>query len=81
MGWAEVKYPDPSKKANPTAAVTTTGSAVVTQDVKAEAAPAALLKKPASGLNPEKVGQEISDLIRKEFLPGYKLPAGSKSSG
>ena len=38
-------------------------------------------KKPGAGLDPAKVRQEISDMIRKEFLPGYKPPGGSKSTG
>jgi hypothetical protein len=91
MKWAEAQYPDPRKSAPPSAAVTATGSAVVTSEVKAKAevkaeakpetTPSSPPKKPASSLNPAKVRQEISELIRKEFLPGYKTPEGSKSGG
>ena len=77
MKWAEAQYPKPNRSANPSPAVTATGSA----EVKPEAAPAGPPKKPASSLNPQKVRQEISDLIRKEFLPGYPSPGGSKSGG
>jgi hypothetical protein len=85
MKWAEAQYPRPKPEANPTAAVTASGSTVVqpapTPEVAPEAKPASAPKKPASSLNPEKVRQEISELIRKEFLPGYSTPKGSKSSG
>ena len=86
MRWAEAQYPDPSKTAT-SVAVTATGSAVVQPKVlqaKAAQPKAALAsppKKPAASLNPAKIRQEISELIRKEFLPGYSTPGGSKSSG
>ncbi len=82
--WAEMQYPDP-RKATASAAVTATGSARVTEHVKPELTSeensSTPPKKPASGLDPAKVRQEISDMIRKEFLPGYKPPEGSKSTG
>ena len=72
MKWAEARYPDPRKSANPTATVTAAGSAVV--------APAAPPKKPAASLDPKEIRKQISEQIRKEFLPGYSSPGGSKSS-
>jgi hypothetical protein len=77
MKWAEARYPHPNKRANPTAAVTPAGSAVV-----APAPP----KKPAASLDPkeirkqisEQVRKQISEQIRKEFLPN-SLQGGSKS--
>jgi len=73
MRWAEAQYPKPNQPANPSAAVTTTGSAVV----KPEATPASPPKKPASGLNPEKVREQI----RNEFLPHCPSSEGSNSTG
>jgi hypothetical protein len=85
MRWAEAQYPDPNK-ATASAAVTATGSAVVQSKVvqpkvPTKARPESPPKKPAASLNPSKIRQEISELIRKEFLPGYSTPTGSKSSG
>jgi hypothetical protein len=82
--WAEMQYPDP-RKATASAAVTATGSARVTEEVNPKVTPeensSIPPKKPAAGLDPAKVRQEISDMIRKEFLPGYKPPGGPKSTG
>ncbi len=69
MKWAEAQYPDPRKIANPTAA----GSAIV-----ATAAPP---KKPAASLDSKETRKQISEQIRKEFLPGYSSAGGSKSTG
>jgi len=82
MRWAELKYPDPRKR-SPSAAVTATGSAVVSSSAESQATPeaAAPPKKPAASLNPAEIREEISEMIRKEFLPGYKSPESSKSSG
>ena len=86
MRWAEAQYPDPNK-ATASAAVTASGSAVVQAKVvqpkvaQPKVAPASPPKKPAASLDPAKIRQEISELIRKEFLPGYSTPGGSKSSG
>ena len=81
MRWAEAQYPDPNK-ATASAAVTATGSAVVQPKVvQPKVASASPPKKPAASLDPAKIRQEISELIRKEFLPGYSTPGGSKSSG
>ncbi len=81
MKWAEAQYPNPapkpspqpSKPDNPTAAVTSAGSAVV--------APASAPKKAASGLNPTEVRRQISEQIRKAFPEGYASIGGSKSPG
>jgi len=78
--WAETQHPDP-RKATVSAAVTPTGSAVIKPEVTPGTNSASPPKKPASDLDPAKVRQEISDMIRKEFLPGYKPPVGSKSPG
>lgn len=82
--WAELQHPDP-RKATASAAVTASGSARVPEEVKPEVTPeensSTPPKKPATGLDPAKVRQEISDMIRKEFLPGCKPPEGSKSTG
>lgn len=72
MKWAEARYPKP-QPTTPSATVTATGSAVV--------APAAPPKKPAATLDPNEIRKQISEQIRKEFLPGYSSPGGSKSSG
>ena len=69
MKWAEAQYPDPNKRANPAATVTAAGSAVVT--------PTAPPKKPAASLDPKEIRKQISEQIRKEFLPGYSSPGGS----
>jgi hypothetical protein len=61
MKWAEARYPDPRKTANPTATVTAAGSAVV--------APAAPPKKPAASLDPKEIRAEIADMVRKQLLP------------
>jgi len=61
MKWAEAQYPDPNKRANPTAAVTAAGSAVV--------APTVPPKKPAASLDPKKIRAEIADMVRKQLLP------------
>ena len=61
MRWAEMQYPDPSKKANPSAAVSTTGNAVVTAAPGTSATnnlPLPNLKKPASAMKPEEVRAE-----------------------
>ena len=65
MKWAEARYPDPNKPANPTAVV----------------APATPPKKPAASLDPKEIREQISEQIRKEFLPGYSSQGGSKSTG
>ena len=81
MRWAEAQYPDPNK-ATASAAVTATGSAVVQPKVvQPKVASASPPKKPAASLDPAKIRQEISELIRKEFLPGYSTPGGSKPTG
>jgi hypothetical protein len=71
MKWAEAQYPKPNQA--PSATVTAAGSAVV--------APAAPPKKPAASLDPNEIRKQISEQIRKEFLPGSLLPGGSKSTG
>src|SRR5579864_3701848 len=73
MKWAEAQYPDPKKSDNATATVTAAGSAVV--------APTAPPKKPAASLDPKEIRKQISEQIRKEFLPGSSSPGGSKSTG
>ena len=72
MKWAEARYPKP-QPTTPSATVTATGSAVV--------APATPPKKPAATLDPKEIRKQISEQIRKEFLPGYSSPGGSKSTG
>jgi hypothetical protein len=93
MKWAEAQYPKPKPAAHPSAAITASGSAVVTPEVAPELTPevsselkpetrsASPPKKPASSLNPAKIRQEISDMIRKEFLPRSATPGGSKPTG
>jgi hypothetical protein len=61
MKWAEARYPDPNKRANPTAAVTPAGSAVV--------APATPPKKPAASRDPKEIRAEIAAIVRKQLLP------------
>jgi len=78
--WAEMQHPDP-RKATASAVVTPTGSAVIKPEVTPEENAATPPKKPASDMDPAQVRQKISDLIRKEFLPGYKPPKGSKPTG
>jgi hypothetical protein len=82
--WAEMQYPDP-RMATASATVTPTGSARLTEEVKPDVTPgvnsATPPRKPAAAMDPAQVRQKISDMIRKEFLPGYKPPAGSKSPG
>jgi hypothetical protein len=71
MKWAEARYPDPNKSANPTAAVTAAGSAVVS--------PAAPPKKPAASLDPKEIRAEIADMVRKQLVPalaGKFYPGG-----
>jgi hypothetical protein len=77
--WAEMQYPDPFQKKAP-AAVTPNGNAVVTAEATNNL-PLPNLTKPASALNPKQIRDELSDMIRKEFVPNYKAPGGSKSSG
>jgi chemotaxis protein histidine kinase CheA len=72
MKWAEAQYPKP-QPTTPSATVTATGSAAV--------APATPPKKPAASLDPKEIRKQISEQIRKEFLPGYSSPGGSKSTG
>jgi hypothetical protein len=61
MKWAEARYPDSNKRANPTAAVTAAGSAVV--------APEPPPKKPAAGLDPKEIRAEIANMVRKQLVP------------
>ncbi len=68
MKWAEMQYPDP-RKANPSAAVTTTGKAVVTASESPTATPLPNLKKPASSSKPEEIRAEIAGMVRKQLLP------------
>jgi hypothetical protein len=80
MRWAEMQHPDP-RKANPTAAVSATGSAVVKSEPTPEAKPESPPRKPAASLDPKEIREQISEQIRKEFLPGYKPSSGSKPTG
>lgn len=80
MRWAETQHPDP-RKTTASATVTPSGSAVIKPAATPAENSATPRKKPASDLDPAQVRQKISDMIRKEFLPGYKPPAGSKSPG
>ena len=75
--WAETQHPDP-RNATASAAITPTGCAVINPEVTPQKNSATPPKKPASDLDPAKVRQEISDMIRKEFLPAYKPSGGSK---
>jgi hypothetical protein len=68
MKWAEAQYPKP-QPATPSATVTAAGSAAV-----APAPP----KKPAASLDPNEIRKQISEQIRKEFLPNSRI-GGSKS--
>jgi hypothetical protein len=66
MRWAEMQYPDPHKT-GPSAAVTSTGSAVVTattQDL-----PLPNLKKPAATSTAAEIRTEITDMVRKQLVP------------
>jgi hypothetical protein len=72
MRWAEMQYPDPSKNTNPSAAVTTTGNAVVTAAPGTSATsnlPPPNLKKPASAMNPEEVRAEIAAWSASNYFP------------
>ena len=85
MKWAEAQYPKPSpqpssqpgaqpvKPDNPSAAVNAAS--------KAEAAGTSAPKKPASGLNPQEVRRQVSEQIRKAFVPGYTGSDNPKPSG
>jgi hypothetical protein len=72
MKRAEAQYPDPNKRANPTAAVTAAGSAVV--------APATPPKKPAASLDPKEIRAEIANMVRKQLVPALaaKFPPGKE---
>ena len=84
MRWAEMQYPDP-RKANPAAAVTPTGSAVLNSELKPQVKKAANEPPPASSPRKpptkEEINQQIREQIRKEFLPGYSAPKAAKPSG
>jgi hypothetical protein len=92
MKWAEAQYPKPSPQSNvqsgpqqnpqqnkpdnpdnPSVALNAAGSAVV--------APANAPKKPVSGLNPTEVRRQVSEQIRKAFLPGYTGSNDPKPTG
>ena len=61
MRWAEMQYPKPKPPATQSAAVTPSGSAVVS--------PASSTKKPPTP-SAAKIRDQIDDLVRKEFFPG-----------
>ena len=61
MKWAEARYPDPNKPANPTAAVTAAGSAVV--------APATPQKNPQPASTPKKSANKSASKSAENFCP------------
>src|ERR1035441_8586502 len=67
MRWAEMQYPDP-RKTTRSAAVTSTGSAVVTSPTTSNL-PLPNLKKPASSSTAAEIRAEISDMVRKQLVP------------
>jgi len=68
---AEFPIRKPAAPANPSAAVTATGSAVMSPQTPA--------KKPSAGLNPAKVRAEIAEQVREAFFPGLpKSPLPGK---
>jgi hypothetical protein len=76
MRWAEMQYPDP-RKTTRSAAVTSTGSAVVTAPTSSNL-PLPNLKKPASSSTAAEIRAEISDMVRKQLVPALAekyLPA------
>ena len=63
MRWVEMQYPKPKPPATQSAAVTPSGSAVVS--------PASPAKKPPTPTtSTERIRQKIDDLVREEFFPG-----------
>jgi hypothetical protein len=69
MRWAEMQYPDPYKTTR-SAAVTSTGSAVVTAPVTpTKNLPLPNLKKPAASSTAAEIRAEISDMVRKQLVP------------
>ena len=80
MRWAEAKYPDPNRQAQPSAAVTAAGSAVV--------APATAQKRPPAKapINHEsddvsRIRQEIGKAIVESGVLGSSLPKKKEDSG
>lgn len=88
MRWVEMQYPDP-RNANPTPAVTTTGSALMknanlaTPTRPPSDLPLPNLKKPASSMKPEEIRAEITAMVRKQFpaSTGKSAPDRSPGSG
>lgn len=82
MRWAEMQYPDP-RKTTRSAAVTSTGSAVVTSPTTSNL-PLPNLKKPASSSTAAEIRAEISDMVRKQLVPALAekyLPAKAGNPG
>jgi hypothetical protein len=75
MKWAEAQYPNPNPSANPSAAVTATGSAVIKPEAN-PAEPAIPQKKLPSKAE---LRQNIREQVRREFFPGYSPPEPAES--
>jgi hypothetical protein len=63
MRWAEMQYPKPKPPATQSAAVTPSGSAVMSH-------PSSARKPPTPTPSTATIREQIDDLVRKEFFPG-----------